>query len=109
MCNTRNTHTFSKDSYQTGVVLGRCPGCKKLHLIADNLKWFSDDKKNLETILNDRLETYQKLIFVSLPSLIFSLCCNIKSIIRFSNASEFEEAVSQADPVVCQSDGKEKT
>ncbi|KAK4702403.1 hypothetical protein P7C70_g3823, partial [Phenoliferia sp. Uapishka_3] len=40
-CHHRSTHTFSKRSYEKGIVLIECPGCKNRHLIADNLSWFS--------------------------------------------------------------------
>ncbi|PIQ23126.1 hypothetical protein COW64_25755 [bacterium (Candidatus Blackallbacteria) CG18_big_fil_WC_8_21_14_2_50_49_26] len=49
-CGNRHSYQFSKVSYNNGVVIVRCPSCKSLHLVADNLKWFSDEKKNLETI-----------------------------------------------------------
>jgi predicted PolB exonuclease-like 3'-5' exonuclease len=44
-CNSRNVAHISKLSYQQGVVIVRCQGCSVKHLIADNLKWFSDKKK----------------------------------------------------------------
>ena len=56
-CGTKQARTFSKSSYQKGVVLVRCEGCNNLHLIADNLGWFSPDgqytgeKINIETIM----------------------------------------------------------
>lgn len=62
-CGTKQARTFSKDSYQNGVVLIRCEGCHKLHLIADNLGWFENDgvykgkNINIETILADKGET----------------------------------------------------
>jgi hypothetical protein len=37
VCQLRSAKTFSKHSYMKGVVLIRCDGCDKLHLIADNL------------------------------------------------------------------------
>jgi len=42
-CGTKQARTFSKDSYNLGVVLLRCEGCNNLHLIADNLGWFEKD------------------------------------------------------------------
>ena len=62
-CGTKQARTFSKDSYQNGVVLIRCEGCEKLHLIADNLGWFENDgvykgkNINIETLLADKGET----------------------------------------------------
>eukprot|EP00008_Paramoeba_atlantica_P014555 CAMPEP_0201496786 /NCGR_PEP_ID=MMETSP0151_2-20130828/61659_1 /ASSEMBLY_ACC=CAM_ASM_000257 /TAXON_ID=200890 /ORGANISM="Paramoeba atlantica, Strain 621/1 / CCAP 1560/9" /LENGTH=137 /DNA_ID=CAMNT_0047886873 /DNA_START=129 /DNA_END=542 /DNA_ORIENTATION=- len=60
VCQTRNSHSFAKSSYEKGVVLARCPGCQNLHLVADNLGWFSKQKKNLETMLKERGEDYLK-------------------------------------------------
>lgn len=50
-CDTRSSHTFSKQAYTKGLVLIQCPGCKNRHLIADNLNIFRDNKVNLEDIL----------------------------------------------------------
>lgn len=51
-CETRTARSFSKQAYTEGVVLIRCPGCKGLHLIADNLGWFGEER-NIEEILTN--------------------------------------------------------
>ncbi|KAH8923274.1 zf-DNL-domain-containing protein [Atractiella rhizophila] len=43
-CNHRSTHTFSRISYEKGVVLIRCPSCRNRHLIADHLGYFETVK-----------------------------------------------------------------
>ena len=50
-CDTKQARTFSKHSYEHGVVLIRCESCDSLHLIADNLGWFEDEKVNIEEIM----------------------------------------------------------
>jgi len=37
-------------------VLIRCETCNSLHLIADNLGWFNDEKSNIETIMEEKGE-----------------------------------------------------
>jgi len=37
-------------------VLLRCETCNSLHLIADNLGWFNDEKSNIETIMEEKGE-----------------------------------------------------
>ncbi len=49
-CQTHNSHVFLKKTYEEGQVIVRCPGCKNLHLIADNKGWFGDER-NVEQIL----------------------------------------------------------
>ena len=39
-CETRAAKAFSKKSYNQGVVIVECPGCKAKHLVADHLGWF---------------------------------------------------------------------
>lgn len=59
-CDTRSSHTFSKQSYTHGTVLIQCPGCKGRHLIADNLKFFRDNNVNLEDLLAAQGESVAK-------------------------------------------------
>jgi protein import protein ZIM17 len=55
-CNTRSMKKFTRLSYEKGVVIIQCPGCKSLHLVADNLGWFGDEK-NIEEIVKAKGET----------------------------------------------------
>ena len=67
-CDTKQARTFSKTSYQKGVVLVRCEGCNNLHLIADNLGWFEENglykgnNINIESILKQKGEKVIKYI-----------------------------------------------
>ncbi|KAF9054712.1 DNL zinc finger-domain-containing protein [Panaeolus papilionaceus] len=64
-CNERSTHEFSKRSYEKGIVLVQCPGCKNRHLIADHLGWFKDSTdggklKTVEDLLASKGEKIKK-------------------------------------------------
>lgn len=71
-CDTRSSHVFSKQAYQTGTVLIQCPGCKNRHLIADSLKIFDDKSINLEDILRAKGESVatdtEDLVFEDIPA-----------------------------------------
>mmetsp|Transcript_3814 Transcript_3814/g.5786 ORF Transcript_3814/g.5786 Transcript_3814/m.5786 type:complete len:153 (+) Transcript_3814:38-496(+) len=67
-CETRCTKFFSRVAYEEGVVLCRCPGCQKYHLIADNLKWFGDEACNIEDIMREKGESFKRV-----PELQFKL------------------------------------
>lgn len=54
VCSTRSMKAISKNAYTHGVVLARCPGCENLHLIADNLKFFSESKSNIQDIMKEK-------------------------------------------------------
>ena len=40
----------------------RCEGCDNLHLIADNLGWFKDEKTNIEDIMKEKGGKIYKMI-----------------------------------------------
>ena len=46
VCNHTLQKTFTRQSYEQGVVIIRCDSCSNLHLIADNLGWFKDLTEN---------------------------------------------------------------
>ncbi|CAI4727726.1 BDM_1a_G0044610.mRNA.1.CDS.1 [Saccharomyces cerevisiae] len=50
-CNTRSSHTMSKQAYEKGTVLISCPHCKVRHLIADHLKIFHDHHVTVEQLM----------------------------------------------------------
>lgn len=52
---TRSAKMFSKKTYETGVVIVRCPGCQGNHLIADRLGWFGEPG-SIEDYLRQRGE-----------------------------------------------------
>ena len=68
VCNHRSSKTFSRLSYEKGVVIIKCPECNSNHLIADNLGWFEDVKHKLVLFKNCNF----------LRNMLFSL--NFKSI-----------------------------
>lgn len=51
---TKQARKFTKGAYHGGVVLIRCEGCDNLHLIADNLGWFRDEKVNIEDLMREK-------------------------------------------------------
>eukprot|EP00906_Rhabdomonas_costata_P018420 RCo026907 len=54
-CGVRTMKSFTRLSYERGVVIVQCPGCKSLHLVADNLGWFGDER-NIEEIMKAKGE-----------------------------------------------------
>lgn len=61
VCKTRSSKTFSKDAYQTGVVIVRCDGCKAHHLVADHLGWFRDNRTTIEDIMHEKGKNVRRI------------------------------------------------
>ncbi|KAJ3672171.1 hypothetical protein LUZ60_006892 [Juncus effusus] len=59
VCETRSVKTACRESYETGVVIARCPGCNNLHLIADRLGWFGQPG-SVEDFLAQKGEEFKK-------------------------------------------------
>lgn len=57
VCNTRSAKKFTERAYHHGVVLVRCPNCESLHLISDQLGYFSDKEDgkgwDIETFMKE--------------------------------------------------------
>eukprot|EP00922_Rhytidocystis_sp_ex-Travisia-forbesii_P053255 GHVS01078969.1.p1 GENE.GHVS01078969.1~~GHVS01078969.1.p1 ORF type:complete len:219 (+),score=50.87 GHVS01078969.1:219-875(+) len=62
VCQTTAAKRFSKLSYHHGVVIIRCPGCRKLHLVADRLGWFGDKPESIEDFLEANGQTLVKKV-----------------------------------------------
>ncbi|CAD2107055.1 Hsp70-escort protein 1, putative DNL-type zinc finger protein, putative [Plasmodium vinckei] len=56
ICEKKSAKKFSKQAYNNGVVIIRCPQCNNLHLISDQLGWFQDGKTNIEQIIQEKGE-----------------------------------------------------
>ena len=48
------TRVVSKNSYEKGLVLVRCPSCEMQHLIADHLGWCAEPGTTIEHIMTER-------------------------------------------------------
>lgn len=94
-CNTRSVKAFSRNSYEKGIVIVRCPGCNKQHLIADNLGWFGDNFR-VADLANEKGE---RVMHVSLdqatsdPQLLTR-----EALLGWSRAEQVMAAVTGAPP-----------
>eukprot|EP00241_Pyramimonas_parkeae_P022384 CAMPEP_0114277418 /NCGR_PEP_ID=MMETSP0059-20121206/780_1 /TAXON_ID=36894 /ORGANISM="Pyramimonas parkeae, Strain CCMP726" /LENGTH=201 /DNA_ID=CAMNT_0001397523 /DNA_START=1 /DNA_END=606 /DNA_ORIENTATION=+ len=60
VCETRAMKGMSRQAYEKGVVLVKCPGCQNYHLIADHLGWFEDSSWTVEKLLKERGENVRR-------------------------------------------------
>jgi mitochondrial protein import protein ZIM17 len=61
VCKTKSVRSISKQAYHQGVVLVRCEGCDKIHLMADNLGWFEDKPVNVEELMRRKNKPMLKI------------------------------------------------
>lgn len=61
VCDTRSAKQFSERAYNHGVVIVRCPGCQRQHLIADRLGYFDDGTFDLDMIAAQTGHTLKKI------------------------------------------------
>jgi hypothetical protein len=61
LCNVRSAKKISKISYHNGIVIVRCPGCQKMHLIADHLGVFEDPGWDIESYMKKHGESFKKV------------------------------------------------
>ncbi|KAI0736407.1 zf-DNL-domain-containing protein [Fomitopsis betulina] len=64
-CGTRSSHMFTRRSYERGIVIVQCPGCRNRHLIADHLGWFKESTeegklKTVEDLMRAKGETVRR-------------------------------------------------
>ncbi|CAD8058096.1 unnamed protein product [Paramecium sonneborni] len=69
-CGNKMARTFTKDAYHKGVVLIRCDQCDNIHLIADNLGWFQDEKWNVEIHAQEQGQQLNKIIDPQVSKLV---------------------------------------
>ena len=55
-CDTRSVKKISKQGYEKGVVVVRCPSCDSMHLIADRLGIFEDGNWDIQKYLQSQGE-----------------------------------------------------
>ncbi|RUS92235.1 hypothetical protein EGW08_000088, partial [Elysia chlorotica] len=93
ICGDRNAQSFSKKSYEEGVVIVKCNNCNNNHLIADNLGWFQDvEGRNIEEILASKGEKVLRASDTHLPQDL------MEKIGEASSSSDGEEALTTAIP-----------
>ena len=61
---------MSKRAYEHGVVIMRCDGCARLHLVADRLGWFRDGGVDIEQLVRERGQSVESHTAANSPALM---------------------------------------